>query len=166
MGNGLLERLRVAVPAQATASDGTVPMYNPRPCQSCHVEDGCGHGPVDAEDDAGSLAVRPGIPLPVEASERYVASTPQPVYGRQLSDFSITEVPADVIHHHHELVLGDLGQQPLESRPLIVGNAAFVERLPEFSASVAPAGAVVLGIARADHLVQRDEDGIADLEVW
>ncbi|GIT93193.1 thiol oxidoreductase [Jannaschia pagri] len=96
VGNGLFERLWVAAPASTIASDGLGPMYNLRSCQDCHIKDGRGHAPLDAGDTAGSLAVRLGRPLPVgDELARYLGAAPDPVYGHQLSDFSIAGVPAE-----------------------------------------------------------------------
>ncbi|WP_073326549.1 di-heme oxidoredictase family protein [Wenxinia saemankumensis] len=99
VGNGLFERLWVTAPASTIASDGLGPLYNVRSCQDCHIKDGRGHAPVGPQDDAGSLVVRLGQPLDVDAArgeiEAYLGAAPDPVYGHQFSDASVPGIAAE-----------------------------------------------------------------------
>ncbi|CTQ51455.1 putative thiol oxidoreductase [Jannaschia donghaensis] len=96
VGNGLFDRPWVTAPASTIASDGLGPMFNARSCQDCHVKDGRGHAPLDADNGALSLVVRLGRPVvPDEELARYLRSGPDPVYGHQFSDASIAGVAAE-----------------------------------------------------------------------
>ncbi|MEO1315915.1 MAG: di-heme oxidoredictase family protein [Pseudomonadota bacterium] len=88
VGNGLFKKLWVSSPASTKASDGLGPLYNARSCQRCHLKDGRGHPPANAEDNAVSLLLRVSVPGPGGAM-------PHPVYGEQLQDFSVAGVPAE-----------------------------------------------------------------------
>ncbi|MGB3553521.1 MAG: di-heme oxidoredictase family protein [Jannaschia sp.] len=98
LGNGLFEKLWVGAPASTIASDGLGPMFNTRSCQSCHLKDGRGHAPMDADDDAASLVVRLGRPIgaaEVDELTAYLGALPDPVLGHQLSDRSLPGQPAE-----------------------------------------------------------------------
>ncbi len=49
LGNALFRKFWVSSPATTQASDGLGPFFNARSCQSCHVKDGRGHLPTEAE---------------------------------------------------------------------------------------------------------------------
>ncbi|MEM8729677.1 MAG: di-heme oxidoredictase family protein [Pseudomonadota bacterium] len=99
VGNGLFKKLWVSSPASTKGSDGLGPLYNARSCQRCHLKDGRGRPPENAEDSAVSLLVRLSVPddgtgtLP--PIEGYLATHPDPVYGRQLQDRGIAGHPAE-----------------------------------------------------------------------
>ena len=54
VGNGLFRRLWVTAPASTKSSDGLGPLFNARACQCCHLKDGRGHTPSDANDSAAA----------------------------------------------------------------------------------------------------------------
>ncbi|WP_375227896.1 di-heme oxidoredictase family protein [Roseobacter sp. S98] len=93
VGNGLFRKLWVSSPSSTLASDGLGPLYNARSCQRCHIKDGRGHPPENAEDNAVSMFLRVSVPGPQEAAiagiEDYIASLPDPTYGTQLQDFAV-----------------------------------------------------------------------------
>ena len=115
VGNGFFKRLWVTAPASTTSSDGLGPLFNARGCQSCHIKDGRGHPPENAEDTGVSMFLR--VSIPADASEldaetlQYLANAPDPVYGTQLQDKSIAGINAEsrmVIEYTPEPVeLGD-----------------------------------------------------------
>jgi CxxC motif-containing protein (DUF1111 family) len=87
VGNGLFRKLWVAAPASTKASDGLGPLYNARGCQTCHIKDGRGHPPSGPEDNAVSMILRLSVPGgDAPAIRDYLATRPDPVYGRQLQD--------------------------------------------------------------------------------
>lgn len=97
LGNGLFRKLWVSSPSSTLASDGLGPLYNARSCQRCHIKDGRGHPPENAEDNAISMFLRvsvmdpDGVPDNAAMAEiaDYIATLPDPVYGHQLQDFAI-----------------------------------------------------------------------------
>ncbi|WP_299968865.1 di-heme oxidoredictase family protein [uncultured Roseobacter sp.] len=97
VGNGLFKKLWVSSPSSTLASDGLGPLYNARSCQRCHLKDGRGHPPEDPGDSATSLLMRVSIPGgtgPAEI-EGYLATLPDPIYGRQIQDFSVAGIAAE-----------------------------------------------------------------------
>ena len=85
VGNGLFRKNWVAAPASTLASDGLGPLYNSRACQDCHLKDGRGH-PPEAGDTSSSMLLALSIPggtLP-QGIKEYLATLPDPNYGRQL----------------------------------------------------------------------------------
>jgi CxxC motif-containing protein (DUF1111 family) len=90
LGNALFRKLWVAAPASTKASDGLGPLYNARACQDCHLKDGRGHPPENADDSRVSMFLRlsvPGGPLP-EGIAGWIATEPDPTYGGQLQDLA------------------------------------------------------------------------------
>lgn len=92
LGRALFEKLWVASPSSTRASDGLGPLYNTRSCHSCHINDGRGHAPEGPEDNALSFTVKLAVPAPADARmaeiEDYLATLPDPTYGRQVQDFA------------------------------------------------------------------------------
>lgn len=149
VGNGIFERLWVTAPASTIASDGLGPLFNTRSCQDCHIKDGRGHAPAGPDDTAGSLVVRLGVPMSVDAPSigelrTYVSAAPDPVYGRQFSDnavpgavreggVSVTWVDAETIDlpggetvtlRKPDWTLTDLGYGPLDPETQISPRVA------------------------------------------
>ena len=90
LGNALFRKLWVAAPATTKASDGLGPLYNARACQDCHLKDGRGHPPENADDSRVSMFLRlsiPGGPSP-ESIADWIATEPDPTYGGQLQDLA------------------------------------------------------------------------------
>ena len=88
LGNALFRKLWVAAPASTKASDGLGPLHNARACQDCHLKDGRGHPPENADDSRVSMFLRlsiPGGPMP-EGITDWIATSPDPTYGDQLQD--------------------------------------------------------------------------------
>lgn len=93
VGNGLFRKLWVSSPSSTLASDGLGPLYNARSCQRCHIKDGRGHPPEGSDDNAISMVLRVSVPGKPEDAvpeiEGYLATRPEPTYGRQMQDFSL-----------------------------------------------------------------------------
>jgi CxxC motif-containing protein (DUF1111 family) len=90
LGNALFRKTWVAAPASTKASDGLGPLYNARACQDCHLKDGRGHTPPDADASRVSMFLRlsvPGGPGP-DGIEGWIATSPEPTYGSQLQDLA------------------------------------------------------------------------------
>ncbi|MEM1299456.1 MAG: di-heme oxidoredictase family protein [Pseudomonadota bacterium] len=113
VGNGIFKKLWVSAPASTKASDGLGPLYNARSCQRCHLKDGRGHPPAGPDDTAISMFLRVSIPTdsdPLQAKiADYIATAPDPVYGKQLQDFALPGHPAeyrfDVTYEEIEVAL-------------------------------------------------------------
>jgi CxxC motif-containing protein (DUF1111 family) len=86
VGNSFFRNAWVTAPASTTARDGLGPFFNTNACQSCHIKDGRGHLPANAEDNNVSMLVRLSIG-PSQNPEFSVAN--HPVYGEQLQDAAI-----------------------------------------------------------------------------
>lgn len=99
VGNGLFRKLWVSSPSSTLASDGLGPLYNARSCQRCHLKDGRGHPPENADDNSISMFLRISIPgvsnAMTDEIEGYLATLPDPTYGTQLQDFSVAGHPAE-----------------------------------------------------------------------
>ncbi|WP_093990526.1 di-heme oxidoreductase family protein [Flavimaricola marinus] len=97
LGNGLFRKLWVSSPSSTLASDGLGPLFNARSCQRCHIKDGRGHPPENADDNAVSMFLRVSIMDPEGGAESaavaeiadYIATLPDPTYGSQLQDFAV-----------------------------------------------------------------------------
>ncbi|MBU2983368.1 c-type cytochrome [Lentibacter algarum] len=115
VGNGLFRKVWVSSPSSTLASDGLGPLFNARSCQRCHIKDGRGHPPANAEDNAISMFLRVSIPAPTEAEvseiEGYIATLPEPTYGSQLQDFAVqghaSEYRLDIAYTEEVVTLAD-----------------------------------------------------------
>ncbi len=100
VGNGLFRRLWVTAPASTKSSDGLGPLFNARACQRCHLKDGRGHTPSDANDSAVSMLLRLSIPPRNKTEAEQITSgrasvIPEPTYGRQLQDLAVSGFSAE-----------------------------------------------------------------------
>lgn len=99
VGNGLFRKLWVSSPSSTRASDRLGPLFNARSCQRCHIKDGRGHPPEGPGDNAISMFLRVSIPGDADALTHdikgYIATLPEPTYGRQTQDFSLAGHPAE-----------------------------------------------------------------------
>ncbi|MEJ6404814.1 di-heme oxidoreductase family protein [Yoonia sp. 2307UL14-13] len=93
VGNGLFRKIWVSAPSSTLASDGLGPLFNARSCQRCHIKDGRGHPPEPNDDSSVSMFLRVSIPGSYEDKiadiEGYIATLPDPHYGKQLQDFAL-----------------------------------------------------------------------------
>jgi len=99
LGRGFFEKLWVAAPASTTSSDGLGPLFNARACLSCHIGNGRGHPPAGPEDTGVSMVLH--VSIPKSASDldaetlAYLASAPEPTYGRQVQDRALAGLPIE-----------------------------------------------------------------------
>src|SRR3546814_13570367 len=73
IGNGLFRRLWVTSPSSTNSADGLGPLFNARPCQRCHPNDGRGHPPTSADDSAGYMFLPLSIPPQSESGLSFPA---------------------------------------------------------------------------------------------
>lgn len=102
VGNSFFRNPWVQAPASTDARDGLGPLFNTNGCQNCHIKDGRGHAPREGDTNAVSMLVRLSIPaLTPEQKKRVIIEgvIPEPIYGGQLQDFSLSGVkPEGQIH--------------------------------------------------------------------
>lgn len=92
LGQALFNKLWVAAPASTLASDGLGPLYNARSCAGCHAGAGRGHPPFAAGEPSASMIMR--VSVPAAQTEKagikaYLATLPDPVYGKQIQTLAI-----------------------------------------------------------------------------
>lgn len=119
LGNGLFRKLWVSSPSSTLASDGLGPLFNARSCQRCHIKDGRGHPPENADDNSISMFLRVSIMDPTGGADDatiaeiadYIATLPDPNYGTQLQDFAIqghaSEYTLDITYAEQVITLAD-----------------------------------------------------------
>lgn len=92
-GDSFFSKNWVTAPASTEARDGLGPIFNAQACSSCHVLDGRGAPPDPTGEDARlGLLLRLSIPgIDPETG----GTVPDPVYGGQLQDRSLLDVPAE-----------------------------------------------------------------------
>jgi len=125
VGNALFRKLWVSSPSSTIGSDGLGPLYNARSCQRCHIKDGRGHPPEGPEDNAISLLMRVSIPGGETAATSeiadYLATVPEPTYGKQLQDFSLaghtSEYSLEIDHTDIEIALSG-GERAVLRQPV------------------------------------------------
>ena len=97
VGNGIFKKNWVSAPASTQASDGLGPLFNARSCQACHLKDGRGHPPADADDSAVSMVLQLSVPTTKDTLQTSKNPTlwPEPTYGVQLQDLAVAGLPAE-----------------------------------------------------------------------
>ena len=95
VGNSFFRNAWITAPASTAARDGLGPLFNANACQSCHVRDGRGRLPEGREQMATAL-VR--VSQPGQASVQ-AGVVPDPVYGDQIQNHSINDVPSEARVH-------------------------------------------------------------------
>ncbi len=99
VGDGIFRKLWVPSPSSTKSSDGLGPLLNARGCQSCHLRDGRGRPPAVGEA-ATSMVLRLSVPPQTDADRQALATymraaTPEPTYGGQLQNFSVSGLLAE-----------------------------------------------------------------------
>lgn len=126
VGNALFRRIWEAAPAEQAASDGLGPLYNALSCEACHIKDGRGHPPLNAQDDAISVLLRVSVPSNAkdvtEQIEGFIGTAPDPTYGAQIQDFA---VPGQVAE-------AQLSLSYLEQRVAFADGTQVILRRPTF----------------------------------
>lgn len=100
IGNAFFKQPWVVAPSSTDSRDGLGALFNVAACQSCHIKDGRGHAPLNAEDDADSLLIRLAMPASTEQQRMALKNSEvekviHPVYGGQLQDRGVQGVPAE-----------------------------------------------------------------------
>lgn len=173
IGTAFFEKLWVSSPSATLASNGLGPLYNARSCAQCHPKEGRGHPPQAAGDNALSMFLRISIPAPAAADDGiagisgYIATLPEPTYGRQLQEFAVVGLDAeynlDITYTETTLALGGGESARLRTPTYTAVDLAYGPLHPDtmFSPRVAPP-IIGLGlleaIPAADILAYADPD--------
>ena len=172
IGNGLFRRPWVSSPSSTRSADGLGPLYNARSCQRCHLKDGRGHPPVDADDSAVSMLIRLSVPPRTREERALIASgrisvIPEPTYGTQLQDVAVPGRVAEgrvrITRTAREVTLADGTMVALEEPRYTIDELGYGPLDPRVmtSARVAPP-MIGLGlleaIAESDILARADPD--------
>ncbi len=91
VGNSFFRQNWVTAPASTEARDGLGPTFNALSCSSCHLLDGRGKPPDGPDDGERGLLLRLSIP----GVGTHGGPLPEPVYGGQLQDRAIVDVPIE-----------------------------------------------------------------------
>lgn len=98
-GKSMFDKLWVQAPTVTRASDGLGPLYNARGCQNCHLNAGRGHLPDGPDDNAISFVLALAVPGETDPDladiADYIATAPEPTYGRQVQEFATSGLPAE-----------------------------------------------------------------------
>jgi CxxC motif-containing protein (DUF1111 family) len=84
VGNSFFKQNWVTAPASTEARDGLGPLFNARSCSSCHLNDGRGRPPLDADEPIVGLLFRLST-----------AEGPDPSYGGQIQPYAINGVAGE-----------------------------------------------------------------------
>ncbi|WP_211827803.1 di-heme oxidoredictase family protein [Kistimonas asteriae] len=185
VGNSFFRNLWVMAPASTDARDGLGPLFNTNGCQNCHIKDGRGHAPAGPDDNAVSMLIRLSIPAVTAAHKAQLktdGSIPDPVYGGQLQDFSLTGVAPEgkiqVTYSYQTVTFANGDTAELRKPSFTIEDKGYGEFHPDimFSPRVAPP-MIGLGLLEAipEHTLQayadpddRNNDGISGRlnQVW
>ena len=172
IGNGLFRRPWVSSPSSTRSADGLGPLYNARSCQRCHLKDGRGHPPADADDSAVSMLIRLSVPPRTKEEHALLASgraavIPEPTYGTQLQDVAVPGLAAEgkisITRTEREVVFEDGSEVVLEEPRYAIVDSRYGPLDPQvmMSPRVAPP-MIGLGlleaIAASDILAGADPD--------
>jgi CxxC motif-containing protein (DUF1111 family) len=92
VGDSFFTQNWVTAPASTDARDGLGPTFNAQACSSCHVLDGRG-APPDPDGVEARLGLLLRLSIPGEKTTG--GPLPHPIYGDQLEDRAILDVPAE-----------------------------------------------------------------------
>lgn len=169
VGNGLFRKLWVSSPSSTLASDGLGPIYNARSCQRCHIKDGRGHPPENAEDNAISMFLRVSVPGPPDDAmaeiQDYIATLPDPTYGTQMQDFAVhghaSEYRLDITYTEKIVTLADRKQVSLRHPTYAASNLGYGPLHPNamLSPRVAPQ---MIGLGLLEAIPASDILAVAD----
>ena len=185
IGNGLFRRPWVSSPSSTRSADGLGPLYNARSCQRCHLKDGRGHPPADADDSAVSMLIRLSVPPRTKEEHALLASgraavIPEPTHGTQLQDVAVPGLAAEgkisITRTEREVVFEDGSEVVLEEPRYAIVDSRYGPLDPQvmMSPRVAPP-MIGLGlleaIAASDILAgadpnDADGDGITGRARW
>lgn len=161
IGNDFFEDPWVIAPATTDLRDGLGPLFNVSACQSCHFNDGRGHAPMSADDNADSLLIRLSLQKPDGKIEG------DPIYGGQLQDHSIPGLKAEarirVSYEDYPVTFTDGSEVMLRKPTFRLTDWSDGAPSPDLilSMRVAPP---VIGMGLLEAIAQSDLEALADPE--
>lgn len=170
IGNDFFEDPWVIAPATTDLRDGLGPLFNVSACQSCHFNDGRGHAPANAADDADSLLIR--LSRPARNAEEQalldkpdVANLGDPVYGGQLQDRAIPgvspEAHIEVSYNEETVSFADGFKVSLRRPEWRLRNWAYGDPADDLTLSLRVAPPVI-GLGLLEAIPQADIEALAD----
>ena len=164
IGNALFRRLWVTAPSSTRSADGLGPLYNARACQRCHLKDGRGHPPENAQDSTVSMLIRLSVPPRTEAERARLASgreavIPEPTYGTQLQDVAVPGLAAEgrirIAHVPREVALAGGATVTLEEPHYAIADPGYGPLDPRVMTSprVAPP---MIGLGLLEAIAESD----------
>jgi CxxC motif-containing protein (DUF1111 family) len=153
VGNSFFSLPWISAPASTSARDGLGPLFAAAACQDCHVRDGRGHPPADANDELQAAVVRLARP----------DGSIHPVYGEQLQNRALPghapEARPRVFWEEQELALPDGTAYRLRRPRLELGGWGYGDPGPlRTSLRVAPPmiGLGLLGAIPEQELLRQE----------
>ena len=161
VGNSFFRQNWVTAPASTKARDGLGPTFNALSCSSCHLLDGRGKPPDGPNDGERGLLLRLSIP----GTDANGGPLSEPVYGGQLQDRAIVDVPIEgefvIIYQEVPGVFDDGELYSLRSPTYQFRELNFGSMHPEtlMSPRVAPA---IVGMGLLEAILDADILSAAD----
>ena len=90
-GNSSFNQSWLEAPSDSENIDGLGPLFNASSCSSCHFKDGRAAPPAGPDDDVMGTLVRLSVPGAADGE----APHGDPIYGGQLQDQGLADVPAE-----------------------------------------------------------------------
>jgi CxxC motif-containing protein (DUF1111 family) len=159
-GNSFFNQNWVQAPASTSARDGLGPTFNARSCSGCHFKDGRGE-PFDTDGKGLGLLLRIGVGGEGPEGE----PLGDPIYGDQLQDNALPDVPAEgkvtITYEELEGRYGDGERYSLRSPSYAIADPALGEPAEGLliSPRVAP---VMIGMGLLEAVSEADLEARAD----
>jgi CxxC motif-containing protein (DUF1111 family) len=168
VGNSFFRNPWVIAPSSTTARDGLGPIFNTNGCQNCHIRDGRGHAPIDADDNAVSMLIRLSAkPITAEEIDHQKLNGPigDPAYGGQLQDFAVPGVEPEgkiLVHWDTQTFKYPDGKTAKLRKPTFtIENLAYGELNENIQTSprIAPQ---MIGLGLLENITEKDLLELAD----
>lgn len=140
-GRSLIHQVWVIPPSENREIAGLGPLYNRISCIACHAGNGRGFAPSTPREPMRTMLVRLSIP----GADAHGGPNPHPVYGGQLNENGVPDVPGEgrveVHYTEHSVTLSDGEQIMLRKPDMTFVDLAYGNFPPDMmtSARIAPA---------------------------
>lgn len=161
VGNSFFKQNWVSAPSSTAGRDGLGPLMNAFSCSGCHLHDGRGEAPSSVGPSTSALLFR----LSDEGTDAFGGPMPNPVYGGQLQNMSISGVqPEGTVSISYQYITGtyDDGTSYELRKPVYqlngnYGSLAGVLYSPRIGMQVIGLG-LLEAISESDILAHTDEN--------